>query len=182
MEKSIFPVKLKADLQKHLEILEKESGGIHHANILEIATGSGKAAFFLSRDNNYTGVDISPGLLRKAYARFKESDFKRFELYVATADDLPLPNHQFDFACCHLSLNFFNDIISFSKELKRVLKQGAYFFCSVPVKERKPAKSKIRGTLYTTDELKAIFQDSGFEFEGKSYENGAIFYFLCHNW
>jgi ubiquinone/menaquinone biosynthesis C-methylase UbiE len=177
MERSVIPVKLNANVKKHLEILEKESGGIHHANILEIATGSGNAAKFLNRENHYTGIDISPGLLRKAYSRFKESGFEQFDLFIASASDLPFSDHQFDYALCHLSLNFFDDIEPFSEELRRVLKKGATFFCSVPVPERKPAKSKIHGTLYTAEELKAIFQDKGFEFESKSYENGAIFYF-----
>ena len=99
------------------------------------------------------------------------------ELYVSTAEVLPFPDKQFDFAICHLSLNFFNDIELFIVELKRVLKHGSTFFCSVPVPERKPAKSTIHGTLYTEKELKTFFETQGFNFEGKSYDNGAILYF-----
>ena len=177
MERSVIPVKLNANVKKHLDILKKESAGIHHANILEIATGSGNATSFLNPDNHYTGIDISPGLLRRAYSRFKESGFEQFDLFIASASDLPFPDHRFDFACCHLSLNFFDDLELFLEELKRVLKKGATFFCSVPVPERKPAKSKIHGTLYTANELKAIFQKKGFVFPIKPWENGAILYF-----
>jgi SAM-dependent methyltransferase len=177
MKRSVFPVKFNADPSKHLDILKKESAGMHQADMLEIATGSGNAAFFLNPDNRYTGIDISPGLLRKAYSRFRESGFEQFELFVASASDLPFHDHRFDFACCHLSMNFFDDIGLFIDELKRVLKEGALFLCSVPVPERKPAKSRIHGTLHSEDEWKTIFQEKGFEFESKSYENGAIFYF-----
>lgn len=177
MERSILPRKLNADMQKHLDILKEASGDLHQAHILEIATGSGNAVYFLNKDNQYTGIDISPGLLKQACARFKESGFERFELFIASAEDLPFSDDQFDFACCHLSLNFFDDIDLFIRELKRVLKQGTTFFCSVPVPERKPAKSTIHGTLYTEDELRERFQNSGFGFESKSHENGAILYF-----
>ncbi|KPL16333.1 MAG: hypothetical protein AMS26_04995 [Bacteroides sp. SM23_62] len=179
MEKSIFPKKFNADIEKHFDILKREGKNIHHANILEVATGSGNAVNFLNKVNNYTGIDISPGLLRRAHSRFHESGFETIELYVAPAEDLPFPDHRFDFAFCHLSLNFFDDIELFIKELKRVLKAGATFFCSVPVPERKPAKTTIHGTLYTENELKTIFKNSGFRFESKSHENGALFYFTA---
>jgi ubiquinone/menaquinone biosynthesis C-methylase UbiE len=179
MEKSIFPGKFNADLQKHYEILQREFREIHHANMLEIATGSGNAAYFLNPDNPYTGVDISPGLLKKAYSRLRAAGFKQFELYVAAADDLPFGDHTFDAACCHLSLNFFKDIGLFIKELKRVIKPGATFYCSAPVPERKPAKSTIHGTLYTEKELSSLFLKSGFRFESKPYENGALLYFTA---
>jgi ubiquinone/menaquinone biosynthesis C-methylase UbiE len=179
MEKSIFPGKFNADIQRHYEILQREFREIHHANMLEIATGSGNAAYFLHPDNPYTGVDVSPGLLIKAHARFKAAGFKQFELYVADAEDLPFGDHTFDAACCHLSLNFFNDIGLFIKELKRVIKPGATFYCSAPVPERKPVNSTIHGTLYTEQELTLLFQQNGFRFESRPYENGALLYFTA---
>jgi ubiquinone/menaquinone biosynthesis C-methylase UbiE len=151
--------------------------GIRQSNILEIATGSGSAAYFLKRDNNYVGVDISPGLLRRAYSRLRKSGFETVELFVGSADDLPFPDQQFDFAICHLSLNFFNDLEQFIKELKRVLKQRAVFYCSVPIPERKPAESTIHGNLRSENELKSIFESSGFKFTSQPHMNGALLYF-----
>jgi SAM-dependent methyltransferase len=179
MEKSIFPRKFYADLGKHFDILKEESKEINHAKILEIATGSGNAVNFLNKVNNYTGIDISPGLLRRAHSKFNESGFEMVELYIASADDLPFPDHCFDFAFCHLSLNFFGDIELFIRELRRVLKHGATFFCSVPVPERKPAKSIIHGTLYSENELKTFFEKNCFRFESKSHDNGALLYFTA---
>lgn len=180
MEKSIFPGKFNADIKKHISILKEEFRDIHHARILEIATGSGNAALFLNADNIYTGIDISPGLLKRAYSRLYESGFEMVELYVSTAEVLPFPDKQFDFAICHLSLNFFNDIILFIRELKRVLKHKATFYCSVPVPERRPAKSTIHGTLYTEKELKTFFETSGFNFRSMPHKNGAILYFTAN--
>ena len=67
----------------------------------------------------------------------------------------------------------------FLQELKRILKPNSTFFCSVPIPERKPEQSKIRGTLYSEKKLKEIFKKYGFDFESKPYENGALLYFAA---
>jgi SAM-dependent methyltransferase len=177
MEKSIFPKKFRGNINEHYEILKNEYQNIRHSNILEIATGSGNIVYILNSHNKYTGIDISSGLLRKACLRFEETGFKEFELYNASAEELPFSDQIFDFAICNLSLNFFKDIDLFIRELKRVLKQGGTFFCSVPVPERKLPDSKIRGNLYSEKELKSIFEKYHFIFESKPFENGALLYF-----
>lgn len=177
MEKSVFPGKFKGDINKHFDILKKELRDIHFCNILEIATGSGTAARILNRNIRYTGVDISPNLLKIASSRFRRYGFKDVHLFNVPAEDLPFKDHCFDFALCNLSLNFFKNVEQFASELKRVLKPGAGFFCSVPVPERKPAGSKIRGILYSEAELKTIFEKCNFSFEPRPYMNGALLYF-----
>ncbi len=177
MEKSIFPNKFNGDISKHLEILQKEFKDIHHKKILEIATGSGNAAFFLNQTNDYTGIDISRGLLKKAYKRFQKKGFENISLYITSAENLPFQHHVFDLAICNLSLNFFDDCATFIQQLKQVLKPAASFFCSVPIPERKPENSKIRGRLYSVNELKKLFERNNFSFEPKADQNGALLYF-----
>ncbi len=177
MEKSIFPKKFKGSINKHFKILKKEFKDIHGYEVLEIAAGSGNAVNFLNNDNKYTGIDISPGLLKIAYSRFKKYGFRNIELYNANANQLPFCDNTFNFAFCNLSLNFFDDIETFLQELKRVLKSGSAFFCSVPLPERKAADSKIRGTLYSQEELGKLFEKYNFSFESKAHKNGALLYF-----
>jgi len=177
MEKSIFPKKFNGDIKYHFEILKKEYKNICKSNVLEISTGSGNAVFFLNNDNNYAGVDISPGLLKRAYKRFREYGFNDIELFNSSAEELPFADNYFDFAICNLSMNFFENIELFIRELNRVLKNGSMFFCSVPVPERKIEKSRIRGTLYTEKMLKESFERFDFSFESKFFDNGALFYF-----
>ncbi len=177
MEKSIFPKKFNGNIQEHHKILKTIFKNIHNSNILEIATGSGNAALFLNNDNTYSGIDISPGLLQKANRRFQGYGFREIKLYNASADELPFLDTVFDYAVCNLSLNFFDDIELFIKELRRVLKDGSTFFCSVPVPERKLPDSKIRGTLYSENELVAFFKKYNFNFKSMSYRNGALLYF-----
>jgi ubiquinone/menaquinone biosynthesis C-methylase UbiE len=82
-------------------------------------------------------------------------------------------------AICDLSLNFIGNIETFVKEIKRVMKQGSKFFCSVPVPERKEPKVKIHGSLYSENELKTCFEKFGFSFVPKPTENGALLYFVA---
>ena len=179
MEKSIFPKLFNGDIHKNFKILEKEFKHIHNLNIIEIATGSGTLSEFLPNDNKYVGIDISKGLLKKANLRFKKNRFENFELYNTSAENLPFNENIFDYAVCNLSLNFFGNIDLFLQELKRILKPNSTFFCSVPIPERKPEQSKIRGTLYSEKKLKEIFKKYGFDFESKPYENGALLYFAA---
>ena len=76
MKSSIFPKKFGGDMSKHYEILSQELKGVHGKRVLELATGSGSAVNFLLNDNQYTGTDISPGLLRKAVKSFRSAGFK----------------------------------------------------------------------------------------------------------
>ncbi|MCK5520199.1 MAG: class I SAM-dependent methyltransferase, partial [Candidatus Marinimicrobia bacterium] len=122
MEKGVFPKLFNGDIHKHFDILKKEFEHIHNLNIIEIATGSGTLAKFLPNDNEYTGIDISNNLLQKAKLRFKEQGFRKFELYNASAEQLPFEENTFDFAVCNLALNFLDDIDLSIQELRRVLK------------------------------------------------------------
>lgn len=179
MEKSIFPKLFNGDISKHFEILKREFKDIHDKEVLEIATGSGTISEVLPNDNKYVGIDISKGLLKKAYSRFKAKGFQNFELYNTSAEILPFDENTFDFAVCNLSLNFFDNIELLLHDLRKMLKTNSTFFCSVPIPERKPEKSKIRGTLYSEKELNEIFEKYDFDFESKPYKNGAVLYFTA---
>jgi len=177
MEKSIFPKKFNGSIQQHFEILNNELQNIHNKIIIEIATGSGNAVEFLNNDNLYTGIDISAGLLKRAAKRFEQHGFLNAELYIADACNIPFSDNYFDIGICNLSLNFFEDIELFILELKRVLKPGAVFFCSVPVLNKVKSHVKIRGTIHYEEELKKYFKKHNFIFKKILHENGALLYF-----
>jgi SAM-dependent methyltransferase len=177
MKNSIFPKKFGGDMLRHYEILSKELKGVHKKRILELATGSGSAVNFLPNDNQYTGTDISPGLLRKAVRNFKKADFNNAEFYVTSADDLPFDDNFFDIVLCILSLNFFSDIKKVLQEVERVASPAAIFICSVPVPERNKIQSTIRGTLYSEGELGGLCEEHGLRYETIPLENGALLYF-----
>lgn len=177
MKSSIFPKKFGADMSNHYEILSQELKDIHGKRVLELATGSGSAVNFLENDNQYTGTDISTGLLRSAVKKFKTSGFNEANFYVSSADDLPFDDQLFDICLCILSLNFFNNVKKVFQEIRRVLVPGGIFVCTVPVPERNSLQSTIRGTLYSEDDLGKICQEHGFEFESMPAKNGTLLYF-----
>ena len=177
MRKSIFPKKFGADINRHDEILRTALKGIHGKRVLELAAGSGSASDFLPHDNQYTGTDISPGLLRKAAKRFRNAGFQNAVFFVTQANDLPFENNYFSIILCILSLNFFGDIDEVFKEVKRVAAPDAVLIVSVPVPERNKARSKIRGTLYSEDGLRKICMAHGLGYETIPADNGALLYF-----
>jgi ubiquinone/menaquinone biosynthesis C-methylase UbiE len=177
MRKSIFPKKFGGDMDEHHDILRQELKGVHGSRVLELATGSGSAVNFLVTDNQYTGTDISPGLLRKAVNRFLSVGFREAEFYVASADDLPFEDESFDVCICILSLNFFDDLAKVLNEVNRVLAPCSVFVCAVPVPERNTLESTIRGELRSEETLAKMFCQSDFRFESNPRENGALLYF-----
>lgn len=177
MSFSVLPNKLNVDIQKHYDCLSKELADIHQTMILELGTGSGSAVNFLYSDNNYTGIDISPGLLKRAAMRFARSGFKNPEFYVATADNLPFQDSVFKLCLCVLSLNFIGNVEAVFEEVNRVLVSKGLLVCAVPVPERNKNQNNIRGVLYSQSKLESICRDKGFLFEPLPCENGSLLYF-----
>jgi ubiquinone/menaquinone biosynthesis C-methylase UbiE len=177
MSNSILPKKLGSDIRKHYSTLSQELADIHGRRILELGTGSGSAVHFLNNDNQYTGTDVSPGLLKQAARRFMKAGFSDPEFYVVSAYDLPFESGTFDVCMCILSLNFIGNVEKVFQELSRTMITNGLFICCVPVPERNRLKSTIRGTLYSEEELEKICQENGFNFESIPVENGALLYF-----
>jgi len=177
MEKSVFPKKFNGNIQLHYDILKKELERVGGKKVLELATGSGNAVKFLNKNNQYTGIDISPGLLRKACQRFRNNGFQNTEFFLTAAEDLPFQDGMFDIVICHLSLNFFGCVEKVIHESTRVSKDCAIFFGSVPVPERKSNDATIRGRLFSREELNELFKAFGWEFVSLPERNGVLLYF-----
>jgi SAM-dependent methyltransferase len=177
MRNSIFPKKFGGDINQHFAILTEELKGVHKKRVLELAAGSGSAVNFLPNDNQYTGSDISTGLLKRAVKNFRNAGFKNTEFYVSSAEEVPFGDNRFEVILCILSLNFFRNIKEVLQEIKRVASPEALFICSVPVPERNRLKSTIRGTLYSKEELEKLCQEYGFSFESLPAKNGSLLYF-----
>ena len=177
MDKSVFPKKFGADIEKHYDTLSQQLAGVRGKEVLELGTGSGSAVHFLSNDNHYTGTDVSPGLLKRAAGRFSKAGFPDPEFYLVSADDLPFSNGIFEVCLCILSLNFIGNVEKVIKEVSRVLLPGGIFVCSVPVPERNRPGVTIRGILHSESELCEICRDHRLRFDPVPCDNGALVYF-----
>jgi len=177
MSRSVFPRKFGGDIQKHYNTLTRELAEVQGNCVLELGTGSGSAVHFLNKDNDYTGVDVSPGLLKQAAKRFVRAGFQNPEFYVVSADDLPFESDSFDVCLCILSLNFIGNVEQVFQEISRVLLPNGIFVCTVPVPEKNRLQNRIRGVLYSEVELGDICRRHGFQFKPIACENGALLYF-----
>lgn len=177
IKRSIFPKKFGSDMQEHHRILRQALAGVRGKRVLELAAGSGCAVRFLESDNHYTGVDVSPGLLKKAVKRFRSAGFQDAEFYVASADVLPFEKESFDACICILGLHFFDDLEEVIEEVFRVLVPNAEWICSVPVPERNLRGTTTKGVPRSEEGLAKSLNRKGFRYERIDRENGALLYF-----
>jgi len=177
MNNSVIPRLLGADIARHDAILSTALADVHGQCVVEVGAGSGSAAQWLPNENRYVGSDISPALLRRAAKHFAAAAFDDATYYVAPAHDLPLADAQFDLALCILSLNFFGGSEAALSEIRRMLRRGGRLLCCVPVPERVPAESNVRGELLSADDLEAVCRRQGLSFQPLDETNGALLYF-----
>ena len=177
MTRSVFPKNFHADMERHLAILSEALGDVHGQQVLEIGTGSGAAAAYLPSDNQYTGSDISTGLLKQAVKRFRGAGFAGPAFYVASGEDLPFAEESFDLCLCLLSLNFIGSHRAVLKGVHGLLRPGGTFLAAVPVPERIPQGSTIHGDLLSETRLHQLCQEAGFAYQSLNIENGALLYF-----
>ena len=96
-------------------------------NILEVATGDGQFAVWLSErvgpTGSVTAVDISTAWLREAQNQVEVAN-QEVQLELADATRLPYPDQSFDFVWCAQSLYSLPRIHECLAEMRRVLRPG----------------------------------------------------------
>jgi ubiquinone/menaquinone biosynthesis C-methylase UbiE len=177
MKTSVFPKTFGGNMDSHFSFLKVLLEETNHARVLELATGTGSAVHFLNNTNHYTGVDISPELLKRANQQLRQFGFTNPELFIVSADDLPFSDRQFDLCLCILSMNFFPSAEAAIREAGRVLVPGGRFVCCVPVPERNRQNRTISGILYPEKELRRLLELYGMQMFIFPFENGPLLYF-----
>lgn len=107
-----------SDLEGALEHLGDPDGW----EVLDVATGTGHAAFFFSRKQAHVfAIDIRQEMLEVAQ---EEAD--RLSLSCrflkGSAEDLPFDDESFDLLTCRLAAHHFSDLDRFLQEARRVLR------------------------------------------------------------
>jgi ubiquinone/menaquinone biosynthesis C-methylase UbiE len=125
----------------------------HH--VLDVAAGNGYQTIAAARRVGPTGhvlaIDLAPEQLKYAAAAAREAGIKQIETRVMDAEDLALPDASFDAVLCHFGVMFLPDLDRGLREMRRVLKPGAWtslvVFAADGAPEAELAASIVRGHL-----------------------------------
>jgi ubiquinone/menaquinone biosynthesis C-methylase UbiE len=125
----------------------------HH--VLDVAAGNGYQSIAAARRVGRTGhvlaIDLAPEQLKYAAAAAREAGIKQIETRVMDAEDLALPDASFDAVLCHFGVMFLPGLDRGLREMRRVLKPGAWaslvVFAAGGAPEAELAASIVRGHL-----------------------------------
>lgn len=102
--------------------------------VLDVACGTGVvarlAAEKVGRNGTVTGLDVNPGML--AVARATTPSDMAIEWHESPAEDMPLPDEEFDVVLCQMGLQFMTDKLLALKEMRRVLVPGGRLLLNLP--------------------------------------------------
>lgn len=101
---------------------------IPHADILDIATGTGDLAILMAErleGSHVTGVDLSEGMIEVGRRKVGERGLDdRISLTTGDCLALPFPDNSFDCITCAYGVRNFENLAAGYKEMERVLRPG----------------------------------------------------------
>lgn len=101
---------------------------IPHADVLDIATGTGDLAILMAErldGSHVTGVDLSEGMIEIGRRKVAERGLDgRISLTTGDCLSLPFPDNSFDCITCAYGVRNFENLAAGYKEMERVLRPG----------------------------------------------------------
>jgi len=142
--------------------------------VLDLGSGGGVDVFQASRlvgeRGRAIGLDATPEMIFRARETAKKYDYRNVEFRLGEIEHMPIESNSVDLVISNCVLNLVPDKRSAFKEIYRVLKPGGRISISDMVAVTKGGAivkpeewaECIAGAV-TTEEYKAILQDSGFK-------------------
>ncbi len=108
-----------------IQILRPLSGW----RVLDVATGTGvaalSAAHLIAPEGRVQGIDVSSGMLDKAFANIQRAGINNIDLYEMDAMNLEFRSDYFDALMCSFGIFFLPDMKQALSSWKQVMKPGA---------------------------------------------------------
>lgn len=146
------------------------------SHILDVGCGTGFAVIEIARkldQGRACGVDISPGMIEKANRNIPLELAGRVSFQVASSEQIPYPEDEFNFILCTNSFHHYPDTHKALREMYRVLKPGGLLVILDNATDlslytwawdrllRMFEKGHVR--YYTTAELGGMIRRAGYE-------------------
>ena len=99
-----------------------------YTKLLDIGCGTGYLIDMLAKvhDAEYTGVDLSPEMIKQA----NNKKIKNAKFVECRSDEIPFDDNTFDIITCSQSFHHYPDTDKAMQEAKRVLKPGGLYILS----------------------------------------------------
>lgn len=122
--------------------------------ILDVGCGTGRLLREAHRrwpDAQVIGVDLSPGMIEQARQLAKYAT-----LFVASAEDLPLPPSSIDLAVSTMSFHHWTDQVGGIQEVVRVLRPGGRLFLADPAAPAWMRRTGLTHALSASEQRRAL--------------------------
>jgi len=141
-------------------------------SVLELGTGTSRYGVFLAKQRfEFTGIDISKGMLTVAKEKAKEEKVN-LNLFQMDAEKLGFSPCTFDNVICIHALRFIDPLKSLN-EAYRVLKPGGRFiaqfdsldgyFTKLSLRLKEIRRIDVKMRFYIHNEVEALFKKTGFD-------------------
>ncbi len=174
----------KADPLEHQRIWRQLVGSVHNARILDLACGTGGLIACMEKDNDYTGLDLSYQMLKKAAGKTRTKGFTSYRLIWANAEMQVFPANSFDLVTVDTALHMVPDWQGAMSAAAQCLSCQGVLMAAVPVlgidKEfDKVWRKYARGPQFhglTRDDLQQACSANNLDFSCVD-TNGGMLYF-----
>ncbi|PIE00977.1 MAG: hypothetical protein CSA81_13170 [Acidobacteria bacterium] len=123
----------KANPVQHHRIWQELIGSVHKARILDLACGTGGLIACMAEDNDYTGLDLSYQMLKKAAGRARKKGFAGYRLVRANAETRVLSDESFDLVAVDTALHMIPDWQGTIRAAAQGLTRQGVLTAAVPV-------------------------------------------------
>ncbi len=177
----------KANPGRHIHIWQELIGSVRKAKILDLACGTGGLIDCLDKENEYTGLDLSYEMLKKAVRRAQKKGFTYCRFIWGNAEEQIFPGHSFDLVVTDTALHIIPDWKGAIMSAAKSLRSQGVFTGAVPVvgideafdKGWSKYSSRPQFHALTTEDLQRECHKHNLDFSPIATNGGMLYFQAC---